>query len=120
MRYAFIQAHATQHAVTDLCRVLRVKRASYYAWSKRGVSKRAQETAALTTAVDVVFGASGGRYGSPRVHEELQAMGQRYGRHRIARIMHEHAWRARGPRRYHVTTDSRHDHPIAPNLLARR
>lgn len=120
MRYAFIQAHAAQHAITVLCRVLRVKRASYYAWIKRGVSKRAEETAALTMAVDVVFRASDACYGSPRICRELRAMGQHHGRQRIARIMQAHAWRARTPRRYRVTTDSRHDQPIAPNVLARR
>jgi transposase InsO family protein len=120
MRYAFIRAHASEYATTSLCRVLQVKRASYYAWVKRGISRRAQRTAALTTAVEVAFRASGGRYGSPRVQEELRATGQRHSRKRIARIMQLHGWRAQAPRRFRRTTDSRHDHPIAPNVLARR
>lgn len=120
MRYAFIQAHASEHAVTTLCRVLQVKRASYYAWVKRGVSPRAQATAALTTAVEVAFRASERRYGSPRVQAELAARGQRHSRKRIARIMQVHGWVARQPRRFRVTTDSRHAHPIAPNQLARQ
>jgi putative transposase len=120
MRYAFIRAHAAQYAITRLCRVLQVKRASYYAWAKRGISERAQRTAALTMAVEVAFRASGGRYGSPRVQADLRVAGQRHSRKRIARIMQAHGWRAKTPRRYRVTTDSRHDHPIAANVLARR
>lgn len=120
MKYAFIRAHASVHAVTTMCRVLQVKRASYYAWAARGVSRRAQETAALTTAVEVAFRASDSRYGSPRVREELAARGQHHSRKRIARIMQEHGWRGRTPRRFRVTTDSRHHHPIAPNVLARQ
>jgi putative transposase len=120
MRYAFIRAHATQYATTTLCRVLQVKRASYYAWVRRGLSARAQQTAALTMAVEVAFRTSDGRYGSPRVQEELREAGQRHSRKRIARIMQQHGWRAKAPRRYRVTTDSCHVHPIAPNVLARR
>jgi transposase InsO family protein len=120
MRYAFIRAHAGQHAVTTLCRVLQVKRAGYYAWGQRGVSARAQTTAALATAVAVAFEASGRCYGSPRVQRELAARGQHHSRKRIARIMQCQGWQARQPRRYRVTTDARHAHPVAPNTLARR
>lgn len=120
MRYHFIRAHADQYAVTTLCRVLQVKRASYYAWAARGVSARAQATAALTLAVDVAFRASNGRYGSPRVQHDLRALGQRHSRKRIARIMRLHGWRARTPPRYRATTNSRHTQPVAANVLARR
>jgi putative transposase len=39
---------------------------------------------------------------------------------RVQRLMQQHGIRARGKRRFRVTTtDSRHDLPIAPNLLNR-
>ena len=42
------------------------------------------------------------------------------GKQRVQRLMQQHGIRARGKRRFHVvTTDSRHDLPIAPNLLNR-
>lgn len=123
MRYAFIRAHATAHAVRTMCRVLRVKRASYYAWQRRdehGPTAHAQQDATLTTAITVAYRASGRRYGSPRVHAEVQALGHRTSRKRIARLMREQGLRARAPRRYRVTTNSRHAEPVAPNVLARR
>ena len=44
----------------------------------------------------------------------------RVGKQRVRQPMQEHGIRARGKRRFHVmTTDSRHDLPIAPNLLNR-
>jgi putative transposase len=50
----------------------------------------------------------------------LQAQGIRVGKQRVQRLMQEHGIRARGKRRFRVaTTDSRHDLPIAPNLLDR-
>jgi putative transposase len=61
-----------------------------------------------------------GRYGSPRVHAELRAQGRGASRGRIERLMRHHGIRAiMARRRWASTTDSRHDFPIAPNLLER-
>ncbi len=73
----------------------------------------------LTTHVRAAFKASKGRYGSPRVHAELHAE-HGIGRKRVARLMRADGLRARPRRRYVVTTQSRHKHPIAPNLVARQ
>src|SRR5438128_7739172 len=61
-----------------------------------------------------------GRYGSRRIHAELKAQGRGVSRGRIERLMRHHGVRAimARPRRVR-TTDSRHDFPIAPNLLDR-
>src|SRR5919204_2253258 len=44
--------------------------------------------------------------------------GRRVGRKRVARLMRASGLHARRKRRFHATTDSRHDYPVAPNLLA--
>ncbi len=59
-------------------------------------------------------------YGSPRVHVELVAQGERVGCKRIARIMRQEGLKGRIRRRYKCTTMSEHDQPIAPNLLDRQ
>ena len=41
------------------------------------------------------------------------------GRKRIERLMRENGIQGRRKRRFRCTTDSRHDNPIAPNILAR-
>ena len=51
--------------------------------------------------------------------KELVARGIRVGKERVRRTMQEHGIKARGKRKFVVTTDSKHDLPIAPNLLQR-
>jgi transposase InsO family protein len=60
-----------------------------------------------------------GGYGWPRIWRELHARGLRVGKQRVQTLMQRHGIRAKGRRRFKVTTDSRHDLPIAPNLLNR-
>ncbi len=43
----------------------------------------------------------------------------RVGKLRVQRLMQQHSIRARGKRRFRITTDSRHGLPVAPNLLDR-
>ena len=119
MRFRFIDAKKAEHSIAALCRVLRVRRSGYYAWKSRPESKRAKENRRLTVEIRAVFEEKKRRYGSPRIPRELRDRGVRAGRHRVARIMREQRLRARPGRRFVVTTDSRHDLPIPPNLLAR-
>jgi putative transposase len=59
-------------------------------------------------------------YGSPRIHAELAAQGERSSRKRVIRLMQEQDLQARERRRYKCTTMSDHDQPVAANHLARR
>ncbi len=61
-----------------------------------------------------------GRYGSPRVHQELRALGIPCGKHRVARLMRAEGLRAKSTPRCRVTTQSDHAERVAPNVLARQ
>jgi transposase InsO family protein len=102
-----------------MCRVLGVTRSGFYAWKKRPKPARVKADALLAVTVAAVHQRSRKVYGSPRVHEELKARGVRVGRKRVERLMRENGLEGRRKRRFKRTTDSKHDGPIAPNLLAR-
>lgn len=90
MRYRFIQAEKAAYPVEVLCRVLTVARSGYYAWCRRPLGARAQQNQGLLTQIRTCYQASRGRYGSPRIYQDLRAHGLRVGRHRVARLMRLH------------------------------
>jgi transposase InsO family protein len=120
MSFRFIEDHRAVYPVRLMCAVLEVSPAGYYAWRERPVSARATSNSALLAEIRQVHRESGQRYGSPRVHAVLRAQGRDVSRGRIERLMHRHGIRAvMAPPRRVRTTDSRHNLPIAPNLIAR-
>jgi transposase InsO family protein len=120
MSFCFIEDYRQFYPVQVMCSVLEVSPAGYYAWRKRPVSERETANAALLTEIRQVHRDSGGRYGSPRVHAVLKSQGRGASRGRIERLMQQHGIRAiMAPPRRVRTTDSRHDLPIAPNLIGR-
>jgi putative transposase len=120
MRFRFVAAERASFPVRLLCRVVGAAASGFYAWLRRGPARREGADRGLGARVEAVFAASRGTYGSPRVHAELRAQGVRVGRNRVARLMREGGLSATVRRRAPRTTDSRHGHPVAPNLLGRR
>jgi putative transposase len=120
VRFAFIEVEKAKFPVALMCRVLKVSRAGFYAWRWRPAAPRTRQDQALAAVVASIYRENRGCYGSPRVHVELHARGYCIGRKRVARLMREQGFSARHKRRYRRTTDSRHNFPIAANLLARR
>ncbi len=120
MRYIFIRDHREVFPVGVMCRVLEVGRSGFYAWLKRPESLRSRENRRYLVEVKAVHKKSRKTYGSPRIHADLKANGHRIGKHRVARLMRENGIVSRHKRKFRVTTDSRHTHPIAENILQRR
>jgi putative transposase len=120
MRYAFIAAHVVQFPMRLMCRTLAVSRSGYYAWRKRRPSNRSIRNHLLLQRIKEAHKKSRGAYGSPRIHRQLVADGERCGRGRIERLMSANDIRAKRRRKYVVTTDSKHDLPVAENILERQ
>jgi putative transposase len=120
VRYACIAQHRAEYPITLMCRVLAVSRPGFYAWLERPVSRRAQTETRLRVTIRAIHAESQRSYGSPRIHRELRAQGQRHGRKRIARLMRLEGLRAKRSRRYRTTTQSDGRQPPAPNRLGRQ
>jgi transposase InsO family protein len=111
----------TEHAILTLCQLLEVSPSGFYDWQHRRdcPGPRAVADQKLAGQITTIFAGSRQTYGSPRVQQALGQQGCRHGRKRIARLMKAAGLCGRQKRRYRVqTTDSKHDHPIAPNRLA--
>lgn len=73
----------------------------------------------LLERIDQIHEESKGRYGSPRITEQLHDEGYRASRPRVARLMRYNGICAVGKKKFKVTTDSNHNYPVSPNLLNR-
>lgn len=119
MKFAFI-AKEEGRPVSFWCRVLGVSRSGYYAWRSRGESGHAREDRRLSVLVRESHERSRQRYGSPRIHAELVARDEHVSRKRVIRLMQQEGLRGRVRRRFKCTTMSKHDRPVAANLLDRQ
>ncbi len=102
-----------------MCNVLGVSPSTYYEWEREQESEHSKRDAELLVLVRRIFVEFQGRYGAPRIHDELAGQGINVSRKRVARLMREAGLKAKGRRKYKATTDSNHSLPIAPNLLKR-
>jgi putative transposase len=122
VKYAFVQRHRRVWPISVQCRVLRISLAGYHEHLARracGSQRRHLSDDALLVHIKAIHAETRGGYGWPRVWKELLARGVRVGKDRVQRLMQLHGIRAKGKRRFKVTTDSGHDLPISPNLLNR-
>lgn len=123
MRFEFIHVEKACFPVTLMCKVLEVSTSGYYRWLAQRQQKPAMRTMVderMRVEIAAIHRESRGSYGSPRVHAELQQRGLEIGRNRVARLMAEQGLVGQRPRRFRRTTDSKHDKPVAPNLVAQR
>jgi putative transposase len=118
VRYAFIEAHRSTWSVGLMAGVLAVSVSGFYAWLRRGRSKRAVEDERLTEKIVMFHCRSRFTYGSPRIHKDLKAAGHKVGRKRVARLMRNAGLQGKTKRRFKTTTNSQHLRPKVENLVA--
>jgi putative transposase len=120
VRFAWIEEHRATWPVAVQCDVLDVSRSGFYGWRKRPPSEQSQRQELLRVEIRAIHEEKRKDvYGSPRIHRELAARGRRCNVKTVARIMKEQGIRAKMARKFKVTTDSKHDRPVAPNVLDR-
>ena len=102
-----------------MCDALDVSPAGFYAWLARPESPSQARRQGLVAAIGEVHAEVKGRYGSPRMTKELNARGHDCAENTVATLMKTHGIRARMPRSFVRTTDSRHGLAVAENVLDR-
>jgi len=116
-----IEKLSKEAGVRDLCELFEVTRSGYYAWSRGQESAQELANRVVVEQIKRVFHAKRQRYGSPRITEELRREGHICNHKRVERLMRQEGLKARsGKRRKVRTTNSDHDHPVAPHLLLGR
>jgi len=121
VKYAWIEAQRDSYSITMMCEQLGVSRSGFHAACVRPASARAQTDAQLTEEIRRQQRKHRGRYGRRRMTREVRAvLGQPVNEKRVGRLMRQGDLQSRKRRRFRVvTTDSKHAHAVAPNVLAR-
>jgi transposase InsO family protein len=112
-----IKENIDQYSVKLMCRLLSVSPSGYYDWLDRPLSSLSEANAVLAAKIKAIFDEEHSRAGAKRITKRLRREGTPVGRHRVARIMRLHGWRAKAARKFKATTNSNHKLPVAPNLL---
>lgn len=99
--------------------MLSIERSGYYAWLKRKPGKRAISNDELDKKIMNIFKKHHSRYGAQRISDELREKGEICSKNRVARRMNHLGLRAKARKKFKITTDSKHNLPVAPNLLNR-
>ena len=121
MKFRFIKQEQRWYSVDDLCRAMNVTRGGYWSWVQRRPGVRQQADVVLLADIRQIHKSKRRVYGSPRIHDALQKKGTRCGRKRVERLMRENGIRAKQGKKYKpCTTDSKHNLPVAPNVLSRQ
>ena len=121
MKYAWIWARREQYSIPMMCELLSVSRSGLYQAMGRTARGVGDDEQRIVEQIRRSQRKHRGRYGRRRMTPEVsEALGRRVNHKRIGRLMREHGLSSRQRRAFRVTTtDSRHDHPIAPNVLER-
>ena len=100
-----------------LCRILGVSTSGFHAWRSRKPSNRTQQEARLELEIRAAHQRVRQTYGPERLQKDLAAHGIIVGVHRIKRIRRKLGLRCKQKRKFKATTNSRHNLPVAENLL---
>lgn len=102
-----------------MCRVFEISESGYHAWRSRPPLRRTQENARLEIEILAAHQRTRETFGPERLQSDLADHGIHAGVERIKRIRKKPGFRCKQKRKFKVTTDSKHNLPVAPNLLAR-
>lgn len=97
-----------------------VHRSGYYAWKRGAESARRVEDRRLLGLIKQSWLESGAVYGYRKVHCDLRELGERCGKHRVARLMKQEGLRSQSGYRRRAFFNKAKPATISPNHLQQR
>jgi transposase InsO family protein len=104
-----------EFSIRACCTALKLNRRGFKAWQNR----LTQPESTLQADLKDCFAKHSSRAGAPKLVHDLRAKGHRISARTVSRRMVDFGLRARHPKKFKPTTDSKHDLYISPNLLER-
>ena len=122
MRYHFIRDNHCSYPVVKMCQTFNLSQSGYYRWRKNPFSIRQVKNKRLRERIQELYAEHKGMAGSPMITADLRAEAEfcSVGKNRVAHHMKKMGLKCKAAKQCVVTTDSKHNHPVAPNLLNRQ
>ncbi len=115
-----MHAEKSNHTISRMARLLEVSRSGYYAWAKRGPSKRAVRAERIEAKVAWFHGDSDEVSGAPRILVDLREDGETISRKTVAKTMRKLGLRGICPKRWKTTTVTDPGDTYPPDAVERQ
>ena len=121
MKYSFITQHKNTASISLQCQVLGVNRSGYYHYRANRANKPVDSVhQEMLERVKTLAEHSRYSYGARRMKKALHVLGYPVTRGKARKLMQEAGVQVRHRKKFKVTTDSNHKHPVFPNLVHRQ
>jgi len=120
VKYAFIKRHEKEYSVRRMCKMMQVHPSGYYAWKAEPQSPRAQDDQRLLGLLKHAWLESGGVYGYRKLTLDMRDLGERCGKHRVARLLRLEGLRSQTGYRRRPGPRGGTPAVVAPNHLQRQ
>lgn len=119
MRYDLIESMRQSYPIVLMCQVLDVSESGFYARRSRPLCKLKRENARLEIEILAAHRRTRETYSAKRLYHDLADHGVQTTPYRVRTLRKKLNLRCKQKLKFKVTTDSRHNLPVAPNILNR-
>ncbi len=122
MKYQFIENHRSEFTVKKMCQMFKMSVSGYHHWRRRKPSSLSVKNKRLKKRIFELYAEHKGMAGSPMITADLKDESEfsDVSKNRVARLMREMDLKCKTIKKFVVTTDSKHNEPVVPNILNRR
>ncbi len=119
MRYGLIESMRRSYPIALMCRVLDVSKSGFHARRARLPCDRERENARLEIEILAAHQRTRETYSAKRLHHDLADHGVQTTPYRVRTLRKKLNLRCKQKLKFKVTTDSKHNLSVAPNILNR-